>query len=372
MEVSADRATGSVDAVEKPPSPASIPSRAGDPLAPPDICAVIVVYGEEPWLERSVRAVLDSEGVSVEVVLVENGGSESTIVELELLDRVRVVRPGRNTGFAEGCNLGVSLASAAVIALINPDAIAEPRALAALGGMALRPDVGIASASLRLASAPDRMNSAGNDINFLGLSWAGHFDEPAASFPDVVDVASASGAAMACTKELWDELGGLEDAYFAYFEDTEFSIRCWQRGLRVVFVPEAVVVHRYEFSRNPEKYFLLERNRLITTLTCFDTRHLLGIAPLLAVMELALIALAAKEHWLPQKLRAYRAVLQDRRRILRRRATVMAARNAPPNRFHDLLATHLSPGNLPGVRPPAIIEHALALYWRAVRRIAGI
>ena len=358
--------------MEKPPSPASAPSHAGDHATPPDISAVIVVYGEEPWLERSVHAVLDSEGVSVEVVLVENGGSESTIAELERLDRVRVVRPQRNTGFAEGCNLGVAVATAAVIALINPDAIAEPRALAALGEMARRPDVGIASGSLRLASAPDRMNSAGNDINFLGLSWAGHFDEPAASFDEVVDVASASGAAMACTRELWDALGGLEDSFFAYFEDTEFSIRCWQRGLRVVFVPDAVVVHRYEFSRNLEKYFLLERNRLVTTLTCFDTRHLLGIAPLLVVMELALLALAAKEGWLPQKLRAYRAVLQDRHRIRRRRATVMAARTAAPNRFDDLLATHLSPGTLPGSRPPAIIERARALDWRTVRRIAGI
>lgn len=371
-EGSAPRPTGSVRFVEQPPSPARTPWDAGHDGPPFDVCAVIVVFGEEPWLERAVRAVLASTGVSVQVVLVENGGSEPTIAELELLDRVSVVRPYRNTGFAEGCNLGVAASTTPIIALINPDAIAEPQALAALAEVARRPDVGIASGSLRLASAPDRMNSAGNDISFLGLSWAGRFNEPASSFPDEFDIASASGAAMACTRELWNSLGGLEESFFAYFEDTEFSIRCWQSGLRVVFVPDAVVVHRYEFSRNVEKFFLLERNRLVTTLTCFDTRHLIGIAPLLLFMELALIGLAAKDHWLPQKFRAYRSVIGNRHVLRRRRNSVMQARTASPRRFGDLLTTHLSPGNLPGARPPAFVERGLAIYWRILRRIARI
>ena len=375
-EGSADGATGSVRLVEQPPSPgtASIdvgdsPDRRGNAA---DVCVVIVVYGEEPWLEQSVHAVLASEGVSVEVLLVENGGSESTIAALELIDGVRVLRPFRNTGFAEGCNLGAAAGAAPVVALINPDAIVEPQALAALAEMALRPGVGIATGSLRLASAPDRMNSAGNDVSFLGLSWAGRFDEPASDFPDEFDVASASGAAMACTRELWNRLGGLEETFFAYFEDTEFSIRCWQAGLRVVFVPTAVVVHRYEFSRNVEKFYLLERNRLITTLTCFDSRHLAAVAPLLVLIEVALLALAAKDGWLPQKLRAYRAVLADRHAIGRRRAFVMNERTVSPRRFNDLLTTHLSPGNLPGAKPPAFVERALGHYWRIARAITRI
>ena len=363
--------TGSVPFVEPPVTPETATGSDALPRAA-DVCAVIVVFGEEPWLERSVRAVLASEGVRVEAVLVENGGSEATIAELERLDGVRVVRPYRNTGFAEGCNLGAAASSAPIIALINPDAIVEPQAIAALAEAAARPDVGIASGSLRLASDPGHMNSAGNDVSFLGLSWAGRFDEPAADFPDEFDVASASGAAMACTRELWERLDGLEETFFAYYEDTEFSIRCWQSGARVVFIPGAVVVHRYEFSRNVEKFFLLERNRIATTLTCFDTRHLVAIAPLLVLMELGLMGLAAKDHWLPQKLRAYRSVISDRRRIRERRALVMQARTAAPERLHDLLTVHLRPGNMPDAHPPAVIERALGAYWRLARRLTGI
>ncbi|MBU6329081.1 MAG: glycosyltransferase family 2 protein, partial [Acidobacteria bacterium] len=313
-------------------------------------------------------AALRSTGVGVEVVLVENGGSEATIASFESHPDVSVVRPGRNTGFAEGCNLGVAASSAPLVALVNPDAVVEPGALAALAAVARRPEVGVATASLRLADAPDRMNSAGNEMSFLGLSWAGHFDEPADRFPEQFEVLSASGAAMMCRRELWDRLGGLPEWFFAYFEDTEFSLRVWQAGLAILFVPDAVVVHRYEFSRNPEKFFLLERNRLATMLTCLDSRHLMAILPLLVLMELGLCALALRQGWFPQKLRSYRAVLAERRNLRARRTQVMGARTAPPGHLLGLFATHLRPGNLPDTHPPVIIERLLALYWRTAVR----
>lgn len=340
-----------------------------EPHDRPDVSVVIVVYGDEPWLERSITAALDSHGVTTEVVLVENGGSEEVIARFEPHERVVVRRPGRNTGFAEGCNIGVAAASAPFVALINPDAVVEPTALAQLRAVADRPGVGIATASLRLASAPDRMNSAGNEVSFLGLSWAGHFDEPAEDFADEFEVISASGASMMCRRDLWNTLGGLPASFFAYYEDTEFSLRVWQAGLSIVFVPGAVVVHRYEFSRNAEKFFLLERNRLVTTLTCFESRHLVAILPLLVLMELALVALAAKDGWLPQKLQAYRSVFEDRRLIRERRHAVMSARIAPGHRLIELFTTHLRPGNMPDAHPPQFVQRLLAAYWRAARAL---
>jgi len=355
--------------VEEPIRSENTESDGGGSREHPQVSVVIVVYGEEPWLERSINAALRSHDVVTQVVLVENGGSESTIQRFESDPRVVVVRPGHNTGFAEGCNLGVVASSAPFIALINPDAVVEADAISELLKVAVRTDVGIATASLRLASAPDHMNSAGNEVNFLGLSWAGHFDEPAAAFPEEFEVISATGAAMMCRRELWDRLGGLPSSYFAYYEDTEFSLRVWQQDLSIVFVPEAVVVHRYEFSRNPEKFFLLERNRLVTTLTCFDRRHLSAILPLLLVMELGLMAMAAKDGWLPQKLRAYRAVVSDRRSIAARRREVMRSRTASPERVLDLFAVHFRPGNMPDAHPPEILQTLLATYWRVARRL---
>ncbi len=51
-------------------------------------------------------------------------------------------------------------------------------------------------------------------------------------------------------RNLWEDLGGFAEEYFAYVEDTEMSLRLWQRGLTVEYVPDAVVLHHYAFSRN--------------------------------------------------------------------------------------------------------------------------
>jgi GT2 family glycosyltransferase len=134
----------------------------------PRLSAVIVAYGPDPWLERSVEAVLASEGIDVDVVVVDNGGTEGIVDRLEGLEGVRVVRPGRNTGFAEGCDLGVAASTAPLVALVNPDAIVAAGALAALAATAADPTVGIATASVRLADRPALLNSAGNDVHFLG------------------------------------------------------------------------------------------------------------------------------------------------------------------------------------------------------------
>lgn len=137
------------------------------------VSAVVLAYRAEPWLERCVGALLDSTGVDVEVVMVDNGCTDGAVDRLGERKGVVVVAPGRNLGFAGGCNAGAARARGDVIAFVNGDALVAPDALSRLAEAARRPSVGVASASVRLADRPDRLNSGGNEIHFLGLSWSG-------------------------------------------------------------------------------------------------------------------------------------------------------------------------------------------------------
>jgi GT2 family glycosyltransferase len=334
----------------------------------PQVAAVVVAYGPEDWLERSIKALLASEGADVTVVLVDNGGTEGGVDRLESLDGVTVVRPGGNVGFATGCNLGVEASTEPFVALVNPDAIVEPRAIAELVAVASEPDVGIASASVRLADHPDLLNSGGNMVHYLGMSWSGYFNEAAADHPERRVVAAASGCALACRREVWDALGGFCDEFFAYYEDADLSLRSWQRGWQVVYVPSAVVVHRYEFSRNPLKFKLLEKNRLIMMLSCFSARHLVLALPLLLGLEVGTLALGAKQGWLREKLASYVWLVRHLGWLRQRRRAVQAARTVRPGELTPLFAAELDPANLdlPAVLGP--INKVLALYWRAIRR----
>ena len=332
------------------------------------ITAVVLAYLDEPWLERCVLALLSSRGVEADVVVVDNGCTDGGTDRLAEVPGVTVLRPGRNLGFAAGCNTGAQVASADVLAFVNSDAVADPDALARLAYVAAQPDVGIASASIRLAHAPDRLNSGGNDVHFLGFVWSGAFDQEAVTWPDRRDVAAASGAGMAMRKAVWERFGGFDPEYFAYYEDAELSLRCWQQGLRVVYVPEAVVIHRYEFSRNPHKHYLLERNRLILLLTLFEGRTLALLGPGLVAMELAVVAFAFVGGWPGQKLAGWGWIIRNWRWVAWRRRLLQSQRTVRDRSLSTMLVTRLDPGNYP--LPPALrpLNGVLAGYWALVRR----
>lgn len=330
------------------------------------VSAVVVAYGDSPFLDECVDALLASRDVAVDVVVVDNGAP--AVARLADRDAVDVVRPGTNLGFAGGCNLGVAKSSGEVVALVNPDAIVSPQALAALAGVALGADVGIATASLRLADRPDVLNSGGNEVHFLGFGWAGHFGAPAAAQP-AGPVTAASGAALAVRREVWDRLGGFDEAFFAYHEDADLSVRAWQAGLSVQYVPEAVVAHHYEFGRHPAKLGLLERNRLAFVLTVYERRTLFLLAPLLLAAEAATSVLALVQGWFGEKARGWVWLVRHAGWVRRRRRAIQAERVRSDGELAHLFADRLDPGHyrLPVATRP--VEWLMARYWAAVRRL---
>ena len=259
-----------------------------------DVTAVVLAYGEQPYLYEVVDRVLASTGVTAQVVVVDNGCTGPSLDPLRDRPGVTLLEPGTNTGFTGGCNLGAAATDADFLAFINSDALVEPGALAALVAVAARPEVGLASASLRLAATPELLNTDGNPVHVLGLSWAGHLGEPASSYATEKTITSATGAAVAVRREVWDALGGFTEEFFAYCEDADLSLRCWQQGWDVVYVPDAVVLHHYEFGRNPAKFYLLERNRLAMVLSLYQARTLLLLAPVFLAFEVAMMAVAGR------------------------------------------------------------------------------
>jgi GT2 family glycosyltransferase len=333
------------------------------------VSVVIPAYGDDPWLERAVASVLASAGVDVDAVVVDNGAGPATIERLAARAGVTVVRPGSNLGFAGGCNAGAAVATGDIVAFLNQDAMLDPDALAALAATATRPDVGIATASIRLADDPGTVNSAGNPLHFLGFGWAGGHGEPATRYGIEGDVLAASGTGMAVRADVWRELGGFAEEYFAYLEDAELSLRCWQRGLRVVYVPEARVVHRYEFSRNPDKLFLLERNRLVLVLTAYEGRTLGLLAPALIGAEAGMVALSARDGWARQKVASLAWLVRHHGWIRQRRRRLQSERTVPDGDLAGRLEGRFSAAALDLPRWARPADSLLAAYWWGARRM---
>lgn len=338
-----------------------------DPL----VSILVVAWGDEPELGECLTAALASQGVEVEVVVVDNGDRSGQLEAFERHPRVRIVRPGSNLGFAAGCNLAASRAAGDVLVLVNPDAVVAPTAVAALTAALDDPAVGMATASVRLADEPQTINSAGNPVHYLGLAWAGGHGEAASAYQAPREVASASGACCAVSASWWHELGGFDPAYFAYHEDVEMSLRTWQHGRSVVYVPGAIAYHHYEFSRNELKLYLLERNRLVTVLTTYSRRTLLVLAIPLLALEIAVAVKATVEGWLPAKARGYVWILRNRGRLLSRRRRIQSERTRGDHELARLYAVRFTPGIITA-GPALQVANALSvLGGRIFRRWAA-
>lgn len=334
----------------------------------PRVGVVMLAYGDEPVIDQAIAAVTASHGVDVSLIVVDNGCRRQDLGDLCRAAGAALVHPERNLGFAGGVNFGARHVDAPFLALVNSDAVVADDALSLLVAAAAAPGTGIASGSIRLADDPSRMNSAGNPVHVLGLCWAGGLGEPAGHHAVARDVASASGAGLVLRQDLWDRLGGFPDEFFAYQEDLELSWRTWQLGYRVRYVPDAVVVHHYEFSRNPLKMFLLERNRLLFVLTCYGSRSLALLAPALLAFEMAMLAVAVGQGWGRQKVRGWLWVLGHLGWVRARRRLVQAARVVPDRDLLALWTDHFDAAAmpLPGWAQP--LQGVLAGYWWAVRR----
>jgi GT2 family glycosyltransferase len=334
----------------------------------PVVDVVMLAFGDEPYLVDALDAVIASQGVDVRFVLVDNGCTRDDVDALCADRGVTLLRPARNLGFTGGVNLGAREGGAEFLALVNSDAIVAPDALATLVDVAADPSIGIASADVRLADDPSTMNTAGNPLHVLGLSWAGGLGDPAADHRVARDVASASGATLAMRRATWEALGGFPEPFFAYQEDLELSWRAWQRGWRVRYVPGAVVVHHYAFSRNPRKMYLLERNRLLVVLTTYGTRTLLLLAPALLGFELAMAVVAGLQGWGRQKVAGWGWLLRNTGWVRSRRAQVQAERTVPDRELVGLWVARFSPVALALPAGAEILQVVLEGYWRLVRR----
>jgi GT2 family glycosyltransferase len=278
---------------------------------------VVVTYDSAAFLDDcfgSLRRV-DSTGVDLQVIAVDNGSRDTTVPLLrERFPEVEVVENGRNLGFAAGNNVGIRLAlerGADLVYLLNPDTEVTPSFLReAVAVASARPEAGAVQSLLLLAAERHLVNTAGNAAHFLGLGYCTMYREPAASVPDApAEIAFASGAGMLLRAQALREAGLFDEELFLYHEDFDLGWRLRLAGWTAFLAPRSIVFHKYEFSRNPEKLFLLERNRALVLLKNLRTRNLVLLAPALLAGELGLAVVALRGGWFRQKARAWRHLL---------------------------------------------------------------
>lgn len=255
-----------------------------------DVSIIIVTRNTCELVCAAIQSVRESQdSLAKEVIVADNGSSDDTrSVVPSRFPEVRLIRAEGNLGFARAVNRAASQAAGEWLLLLNSDARLAPDALArALAWMRSHPDCGVAGAQL-LHPDGSRQNSIANfptlatellNKSLLRRLFPRRFpgkEQPAAG---PVDVESVVGAFFLVRRTLWDRLGGLDERYFFFLEETDFCREARQAGMHVVHLPEVKVWHgqgqtartlagaaRIEYWRSRYTYFKKHHGRLVRAL----------------------------------------------------------------------------------------------------------
>ncbi len=235
------------------------------------VCVIVVTHNNGNTLRESLNSLLKSGCVN-EVIIVDNASSDDTrqiLSGFTKLDKVNVVYLCRNMGFTGGVTVGLRYCSYGnYFALFNPDAVATRDWLCRLLEV-MEGDETIGMAQSLLIKPNGDIDSAGGFINGLGypIEFKPNIDWRLLTRLKPYDVGYAKGAAVLIRRKAYEEVGGFDNRFFFYYDETDLSYRLRRYGYRVVVVPSSVVYHVGLGSKIPNKeYFVLyymERNHLL-------------------------------------------------------------------------------------------------------------
>jgi GT2 family glycosyltransferase len=304
---------------------------------PETVSAVVVSFSDPAATRSALESLLEQTHSPIEVLLVDNHPQAPVAGALDAWgvgDGVRVVHSGENLGYARGCNLAAAEARGEWLFFLNPDARADPECLRALLLAADR-RTGVVGAQILL---PDGNTNAGhNPLHITGVAWAGRFGEPRETGASR-QVAAVSGAGLLARAAAFQELGGMCEPFFMYYDDVDLCWRARLAGWEVVFCPEALVWHDYEFDKGKAKLSRLERNRLWAVLSNYSALALLLLSPLLIGGEFVVAFHAVRERWFGALLRAWASVVRSGAALRAWRRQVQSTRRASDAQMLELMS----------------------------------
>jgi GT2 family glycosyltransferase len=267
-------------------------------MTAPVLSVIVVSFRKGELLEAcllSALAALQQVEGATELILVLNGASpDEPLLRDELAASIDVVYEPENIGFAPAVSEGIGRSKSEWIALLNDDALAEPQLFASmLAAGKSASDIGSVAAQMRFFDRPELLNSAGIEVDRLGVAYDRLLGEPVSkSESEPTEVFGASGGAAMYRRTMLDEIGGFDESFFAYLEDVDVAWRARMRGWRCLYAPAAIVMHHHSATLghgSGRKYFLVGRNRVRLLAKNASTAQLRRYMPWILAQDLAYV-----------------------------------------------------------------------------------
>jgi GT2 family glycosyltransferase len=244
------------------------------------IAVVILNWNGKDLLAKFLPTVLaNSQHPNVRVVVADNASSDGSVdIVRERFPQVHLVVLEQNFGFAAGYNKALGQLNDDYFVLLNSDAVPAPNWLVPfMDAIAVDSEFVLAMPKIRSFKNPELFEyagAAGGFIDKYGYPFCrgrimDEVEEDRGQYDSAIEVFWASGAAMFVKAKLYEQIGGLDEDFFAHMEEIDFCWRMKNLGCKVWVVPQSVVYHVGGASlhhSHPRKTYLNFRNNLFMLL----------------------------------------------------------------------------------------------------------
>lgn len=228
---------------------------------PNSVSLIIVNYNAGDFLKACISSAMNQVD---SLIVVDNASTDASLAQVEAAfpgeRKLRIIRNRENLGFAAACNIGIEKSSENYLLFLNPDCVLEPDSVKRLfqvledypdagmvGGLLVDPDGIEQGGGRRAIPTPWRSFVRAFGLSRFADRWPRLFfdfylhKQPLPSSP--IEVEAISGACMLVRRTAMDTVGQWDEGYFLHCEDLDFSMSLRRQGWKIMFVPDARIVH---------------------------------------------------------------------------------------------------------------------------------
>jgi GT2 family glycosyltransferase len=305
------------------------------------VSIIILNYNGGYYLKECLESLQYTTYQPIEIIIVDNNSTDYSVdIAYKAYPKYIYIKNKSNYGYCKGNNIGISKAKGEYVVLMNNDIIVEPNWLDKLVNAVKIKGLGFYSP--RILSMDDRtkIDSYGSDIHITGIGLSRYSGETNFIInKEIEEVAYASGATMLIPISIINEIGGLNEIFFAYGDDLEWCWRGKMFGYPSYGISSSIIYHKWgaSWGRNSKiKNYLVERNRVMTILINYSFKSLVTLIFLLFLMEFLIILFSFFNGWLYEKIKSYADIMKFRYDIFKQRSILQNKR-----KFSDGYVTSL-------------------------------
>lgn len=336
-------------------------------------CSIIVLnYNAKEYLDKCLKSLQDINYPKdrYQIVLVDNASTDGSVEFVKKnFPEIRLIANKQNFGFMKGNNIALKAIESEYYVLLNPDTFVDKDWLINLVEVAKSDgSIGLCSSKILAMDDKSKINYAGGMVNFLGFSWPRGFDEKDdGRFGALGEIGFASGASMLIKKDVLDRIGLLDEDFFMYYEDVDYSWRARLFGYKVVYVPKSLVYHKHEGSVKKSmgfkrKFYHLEKNRVETILKNYSRKSLLFLLPFIVLVELGLVFYFLIFHRSLLKFFGYAHLIRHIKRLFKKRTEVQQNRTVSDKQIFKYFTPLMPKGFVPDKLLPVVVMFFKAYY----------